>query len=307
MAKKKALGKGLEALLDKSNIPTSRELDPTPPITQATPQSGNLLEIAIEKIRPGISQPRQDFDAEELEQLAESIKSQGILQPVLVRAINSAEGNLDHYELIAGERRWRASQQAGLKTIPALLKENDDQSSMAMALIENLQRSDLNAMELSLSLNKIRDQYGITQEDLAKQLGMSRPHLANLLRLKNLLPQIQEMVRTKQLEMGHARVLASLEETRQLGIANKVLAQQLSVRQLEQLVRSKTPLDASKETPEKTIDPDVTRLSQHISDQLGTKTTIRYSTTKGTGQMTIHFASSDQLENLLTKMHLSKE
>ncbi len=281
-AKKKRLGRGLGSLI--GNVQQ---------VTQASDEeiATGLTELPIDKIQRGEYQPRKHFDEEALQELANSILAQGVIQPIVVRQ----EGS--HYELIAGERRWRASQLAGLQTIPAVIKELDTQSAAAIALIENIQREDLNPLEESLALQRLIDDFSLTHMQVAEAVGRSRVAVSNLLRLLELAEPVKVLVNKSLLSMGHARALLALPEHDQAEIGRLVVNRGLSVRETEALV--KKTLAPTPKKPEKTEpDPDVQRLEQRISDSLCTEVKIK-TAGKGVGQLVINFHNNDELDGIL--------
>ncbi len=296
---KKRLGRGLSALM--SNSATSAANNTTGAQAAAdlealvNPEStgdGALVQLAVADVGPSRFQPRRDFDDEALAELAESIKSQGLMQPVVVRARTGG-----HFELIAGERRWRAAQLAGLTTIPALVREVDDQQASAMALIENIQREDLNPLEEALALARLKDEFELTQQQVADTVGKSRVAVTNLLRLLNLAPKVRDMLANGDLEMGHARALLSLDAYNQEQAALEVIERQLSVRQTEALVRQwGQPKPTKPQAP--TPDPDTAALERRLSDSIGAPVQIRPDT-KGGGQLVIKYSSLDELDGVL--------
>jgi ParB family chromosome partitioning protein len=275
--KRKGLGRGLEALLGGDEAP--RDM---------------LATLPVARIRPGRYQPRTRMDQEALAELAASIQSQGLMQPVLVRPVDR-----DRYELIAGERRWRAAQMAGLQEIPALVREVADESALAMSLIENIQRENLNPMEEAAGLQRLVDEFRMTHEQAADAVGRSRSATTNLLRLLRLAKPVQGMVMEGVLEMGHARALLSLDGARQIEAANRIAARGLSVREAEAMVgnmqRGKTAPRARK------TDRDLVRLEEEVSGRLGTTVEIRAGP-KGRGKIVVHYSGLDHLDQLLKKL-----
>lgn len=286
MAKLKGLGRGLDALL-AGDMGSVGEAD-------------SLMMLKVEQLRPGKYQPRSHMDEAALQTLAASIKTQGIMQPILVRHL-SQYGDEDLYEIIAGERRWRASQLAGLKEVPVLVRDIADESALAMALIENIQRENLNALEEAQGIKRLIDEFSMTHEKAAEAVGRSRVAVSNLLRLLTLCAPVQEMLMQGVLEMGHARALVGLDNAQQVMLASQVIQQQLSVREVEQLVKQ---LDtASKHTQtaakvNKTQDRDVIELQNKLSDKLGASVSIQ-STANGAGVLKIRYADLDQLDSIL--------
>ena len=276
---KKRLGRGLDALL------SGEALNPS-----AAAVPAELSELPIDQIYRSPFQPRRDFNETALAELAQSIRAQGVMQPVVVRP-RAAGG----FELIAGERRWRAAQQAGLTQIPAVLKDVDDEQASAMALIENIQREDLNPLEEAQALQRLRDEFELTHEQIATAVGKSRVAVTNLMRLLNLAPGVRALVDQGQIEMGHARALLSLDSLDQERLARDVARRGLSVRQTEQLVRNFGKVTS--ESPARK-DPDTQRLESDLSDRLGAPVQISYNA-KGKGQLVIRYSNIDQLEGIL--------
>jgi ParB family chromosome partitioning protein len=241
-----------------------------------------------------VYQPRRDLDPEALEELAASIRQHGIMQPIVVRTIG-----INRYEIIAGERRWRAAQLAELANVPALVKDVADEAAIAMALIENIQREDLNAMEEAMALHRLQDEFDLTQQQVADAVGKSRSAIANLLRLLQLQEPVRLMLERGDLEMGHARSLLALDAQAQQQAAREVVAKGLSVRQTEDLVRRSQQPKIEKVKP--AADADVLRLQEQLSDRLGTKVAIRQNA-KGKGQVSIAYASLDQLDGILLRL-----
>ncbi len=274
--KAKGLGRGLDALLGGGEPP--REA---------------LMTLPVGRIRPGRYQPRTKMDQQALAELAASIRSQGLMQPLLVRPVDR-----DRYELVAGERRWRAAQMAGLDEVPALVREVPDEAALAMSLIENIQRENLNPMEEAAGLQRLVDEFRMTHEQAADAVGRSRSATTNLLRLLKLARPVQEMLMEGALEMGHARALLALDGARQVELAKRVAAKGLSVREAEALVH-KTLRGATERRPRG--DRDLQRLEEEVSERLGTTVEIRAGA-KGSGKLLVHYASLDHLEELLKKL-----
>ncbi|MGB6293964.1 MAG: ParB/RepB/Spo0J family partition protein [Vibrio anguillarum] len=289
---KRGLGKGLDALLATSSL--AREKEQAASHSQALSSDGELMDIAVSNLKPGMYQPRKDMSAEALEELSASIQSQGIIQPIVVRRLE-----LGGYEIIAGERRWRAAKQAGLKQVPCLIKNVQDRAAIAMALIENIQREDLNAIEEAQALERLQDEFKLTHQQVADVIGKSRTTVSNLLRLNQLADGVKRLVETKQLEMGHARALLMLEGDQQIEIAQRVAAKQLTVRQTEQLVKKclTQPSDDGS-APE---DLDAQQMSQRLSEMLGAKVSIIRSK-GGKAKMTISLDEPHKLEQLIAKL-----
>jgi len=277
--RRKGLGRGLDALLG-SETESPRDA---------------LATLPIARIRPGRYQPRTRMGQEALAELAASIKSQGLMQPVLVRPVDR-----DRYELIAGERRWRAAQMAGLQEVPALVREVPDESALAMSLIENIQRESLNPMEEAAGLQRLVDEFRMTHEQAADAVGRSRSATTNLLRLLRLAKPVQSMVMEGVLEMGHARALLALEGARQVEAANRIAARGLSVREAEALVGHWLRAPAGRGRQRK-VDRDLVRLEEETSARLGTTVEIRLSA-KGRGKIVVHYSNLDHLDQLLKKL-----
>ncbi|ASU23496.1 chromosome partitioning protein ParB [Vibrio qinghaiensis] len=289
---KRGLGKGLDALLATSSL--AREKEQAASHSQALSSDGELMDIAVSNLKPGMYQPRKDMSAEALEELSASIQSQGIIQPIVVRRLE-----LGGYEIIAGERRWRAAKQAGLKQVPCLIKNVQDRAAIAMALIENIQREDLNAIEEAQALERLQDEFKLTHQQVADVIGKSRTTVSNLLRLNQLADGVKRLVETKQLEMGHARALLMLEGDQQIEIAQRVAAKQLTVRQTEQLV--KKCLTQPSEDGSASEDLDAQQMSQRLSEMLGVKVSIIRSK-GGKAKMTISLDEPHKLDQLIAKL-----
>lgn len=275
MVKPKGLGRGLDALLSGDS---------------STSDSDSLRIVEISQLKPGKYQPRTQMDQESLADLAASIKAQGIMQPILVR---ETAGKL---EIIAGERRWRASQLAGLQQVPVLVREIPDEAALAMALIENIQRENLNPLEEANGIKRLIDEFGMTHQAAADAVGRSRTAVTNLLRLLNLAKPVQDLVMQGRIDMGHARALLSLEGAKQITIAEQIAQGGLSVREAEALVK-KASSAAPRPSP-KTQDKDVRRLQEELSDLLGAEVQIQ-TVGKGKGKVSIRYHSLDQLDGLI--------
>jgi ParB family transcriptional regulator, chromosome partitioning protein len=283
VARKRVIGeKGLGALLKGSNVEA---------LKKSESDEKHLRELPVELIQRGKYQPRRDMDPDALEELAESIRQQGIMQPIVVRPISES-----HYEIIAGERRWRASQLAGLDRVPAIIRDVPDEAAIAMSLIENIQRENLNAMEEAIALQRLQDEFDLTQAEVAEAIGKSRSTVTNLLRLINLSDEVKLMLEHGDLEMGHGRAMLSLPEDQQLIVARQVESKSLSVRQTEALVRK---LQAEpKPKTEKESDPDIARLENDLAEKIGAKVVIDHSV-RGKGKLVIQYSSLDQLDGIL--------
>jgi len=283
--KKRGLGRGLDALLGGTSIAAMQE-------EAAQVENRELHYLPLDLIQRGKYQPRRDMDPAALEELAQSIKAQGVMQPIVVRAIDGGR-----YEIIAGERRWRASQQASLEKIPAMVRDVSDEAAVAMALIENIQREDLNPIEEAFALQRLQQEFQLTQQQVAEAVGKSRVTVTNLLRLIALPEEIKTLLAHGDLEMGHARALLGLPADRQLEAARHVVARGLTVRQTEALVRqwlSDKPQAAEKPK----ADPDISRLEQRLAERLGSPVQIKHGQ-KGKGQLVIRYNSLDELQGVL--------
>ena len=296
---KKKLGKGLDALLSRpTSGPKKRALEPDGSTMQSAAQV--LAEIAIADIKPSPFQPRREFSAEALDELAASIQHHGVLQPVVVRAL--PQGG---FELIAGERRWRAAQQAGLQTIPVVQRDVSDREASAFALIENIQRENLNVVEEALGLSRLRSEFELTQQELAEVVGKSRAAIANSLRLLNLGSVARDLLMTGQLNMGHARALLGLTGTEQDVVAQDVATKQLSVRQTEALVRKLSANSAKQKPSVSDKDNDTVLLERRLSDHLGASVSITQRS-HGRGEVLIKYGNLDELDGVLQRLHLPK-
>lgn len=277
MAKKRGLGRGLDALLSQSTASESKKSTSTLP---------------IDLLQRGKYQPRTEFDATLLQELADSISAQGLIQPIVVRPVG---GN--QYEILAGERRWRAAQMAGLQDVAVVINDVDDRSAIAISLIENIQREDLNPLDESEALQRLIKEFDMTHQQAADAVGRSRVAVSNLLRLLDLSEEAKEMMLVGQIEMGHGRALLALPEEQQLLAAQKVVSRGLSVRATEALVKRLLKGEVEK-SPKHTQDPDVQILQQTISEKLGAKVDINHAST-GVGKIVIHYSSLDELEGVL--------
>ncbi len=300
--KKPVMGRGLEALLGQmSNRPP-----PAPGATNAPPPAklpgDELANLPLDLLQRGKYQPRVDMRPESLQELAESIKAQGIVQPIVVRPVDgAAAGESQRYEIIAGERRWRAAQIAGLATVPAVIRRVPDEAAIAMALIENIQREDLNPLEEARALERLITEFGITHQQAADAVGRSRAAVSNLLRLLELAPEITAFVERRELEMGHARALLSLTQRRhQVEVGTLVARKGLSVRETEALVRSMLARQSgnARASDEKASDPNVQRLQDELSEKLGAPVLIQHSGS-GKGKVVVSYHSLDELDGIL--------
>jgi len=279
MAKLKGLGRGLDALLSGN--------------ADAADASGDRLQnLETASLQPGKYQPRSHMNQEALANLAESIKAQGIMQPILVRAIG-----VDHYEIIAGERRWRAAQLAGLCEVPVIIREVTEDAALAISLIENIQREDLNPLEEAMGIQRLVNEFGMTHQTAADALGSSRSAVTNLLRLLNLAVPVQEMMMQGEIDMGHGRALLALDPAQQIQIANRIVLKGLSVRETEKLIQQLINPETRKA---RKIDRDVLTLQESVSERLGAQVTIK-SGKNGRGNIIIHYSNLDQLDDILSR------
>jgi ParB family chromosome partitioning protein len=283
MAKLKGLGRGLDALLSGSEERADRDA---------------LHSLALDRIGAGRYQPRTRMDEAALAELAESIKAQGVMQPILVRPIDGGR-----YEIVAGERRWRAAQRAGLKEIPALVRVVPDQTALALSLIENIQREDLNPLEEAQGLKRLIDEFGLTHEAAALAIGRSRSAVTNLLRLTQLAPPVQALVLGNKLDMGHARALLALPPAQQVTTAARLVAEGLSVREAERLVQTilHPGVSKSRRGVRRAANGDLARLESELAEALGAAVRIE-PTRKGAGRVVIRYSSLDQLDGILAKL-----
>ena len=282
MIKMKGLGRGLDALLAGSD----------------RPQGDEQRNLPVERLRPGKYQPRTRMDQDSLAELAASIKAQGIMQPILVRPIDNTPG-AERYEIVAGERRWRAARLAGLAEAPVLVRAIPDEQALAMALIENIQRENLNPLEEAQGLQRLVDEFGLTHQQAADAVGRSRPTASNLLRLLQLSAPVQDMLMAGELDMGHARALLPLSGAEQIALARRVVQKGLSVREAERLVQH--ILNPPQPAAAPPLDRDLLRLQEELSDAVGATVAIR-SNKKGAGKITIEFGDLDQLEGILGRL-----
>lgn len=293
MSKKRGLGRGLSdlGLNELLSSINNQQLDE---VSVSPTTMGGMQAIRIEKIQAGRYQPRRDFDPHSLEELAESIRAQGVIQPIIVR--HSAE---DQFEIIAGERRWRAAQLAGLDTVPAVIRDIPDQAAIAIGLIENIQRQNLNAIEEAIALHRLHEEFSLTHQEIAKVVGKSRATITNLLRLLSLSVEVKEMVIQGNLEMGHARALLALEDAQQKTVAKIIIEKGLSVREAEDYIRRMQNLNVTVEKRSK--DPEIVRLEKDLSKKLGTRVKIKH-TEQGKGKLIIHFKNPNQMKNVITQL-----
>ena len=281
MVKPKGLGRGLDALLGG---------------TEEAPARGDrLTDLPVSQLQPGRYQPRTQIDPDSIADLADSIRAQGVMQPILVRPVEE-----NRYEIIAGERRWRAATAAGLDTVPALVRSVRDEHALAMALIENIQREDLNPLEEAQGIQRLIAEFGMTHEDAAAAVGRSRSGVSNLLRLLQLAKPVQDLVMQGKVDMGHARALLPLAPATQIEVANVIALRGLSVREAEHLARTAQRPAASTRPAEK--DRDVARLEEEMSDRLGLAVSIQAGR-KGNGKLVISFGTLDQLDDLVARLN----
>ncbi len=294
----RGLGRGLDALLAGD--------------TGSVGEADSLLMLKIEQLRPGKYQPRSYMDNAALQTLADSIKAQGIMQPILVRALNDGLSDGQFYEIIAGERRWRASKMAGLDAVPVLVREIEDEAALAMALIENIQRENLNPLEEAQGIKRLIDEFGMTHEKAAIAVGRSRVAVSNLLRLLNLCAPVQEMLMHGKIDMGHARALIGLSGAQQVMLAEEIIQNNYSVREAENLVKKynaqvgdlseDSAQNIEQKAPHKThVNPDVLRLQEALSDKLGAVVNIKASE-NGAGLVKISYANLDQLDEIIARI-----
>ena len=310
-AKRRSLGKGLDALLAGTQRTTRQhQLSSAARADSTGIQSGSinsaedagtnaekndlLRELPLDRLQRGPYQPRRDFDTGALEELADSIRAQGVMQPIVVRPVGDGR-----YEILAGERRWRAAQLAQLDAVPALVRDIPDQAAMAMALIENIQREDLNPMEEAVAMARLQSEFELTQQEVADALGKSRSAVANLLRLTTLEPEVRLLLERRDLDMGHARCLVGLEREQQCASAREIVARELSVRQAEALVRRlhQEKQQATVKTPA-ALDPDIRRLQNELAEKLGARVQIDHKAS-GKGRVVLNYNSLDELDGIL--------
>ena len=288
--KRKSLGRGLDALLGQ------------PGEVETKNQKQGLTEIPIEQIGPGPFQPRKQIDESQLNELAQSIKAQGVIQPIVVRERAIADSHTGvRFEIIAGERRWRATQIAGLENIPAVIRTIADSEAVAVALIENIQRENLNPLEEANAFQRLIIEYEMSHQEVANSVGRARASITNALRLLDLPSSVQELVNKKMLTMGHARALLSIQDRgMQLEVANLIVEKGLSVREAEGLVRK--IVEKKKPKQQKTaVDPDIQRLEKDLTNRLGARVSIKHKKSGG-GTLSIKYSSSDELEGILSKI-----
>ena len=301
MIKKTGLKRGLDALL-ASKIEANKKQDVKNLAAETEknqPQDGDLRMVPVEFLQPGKYQPRKDMGDLGLEELADSIRAQGVIQPVVIRSIGK-----DRYEIIAGERRWRAAQRAGLADVPAIIKDVPDEAAIAMSLIENIQREDLNAIDEAMALQRLMQEFELTHQEVADAVGKSRTTITNLLRLLSLNEATRILLERGEIEMGHARALLSLAGEEQSHAARQVAEKGMSVRETEALVRKLLNPEPIKDKPEK--NRDVKRLEINLSEHMGSPVQIQHNQ-KGKGKLVIQYTSLDELDGILGKMGLSTD
>ncbi|MDO8860112.1 ParB/RepB/Spo0J family partition protein [Haliea sp. E1-2-M8] len=287
-ARKKGLGRGLDALLGAGNVSQA-----SGDAAAGADEHHILKEIPVDLIQRGKYQPRRDIDPESLQELAESIRAQGVMQPIVVRPISDRK-----YEIIAGERRWRAAQLAGLDQVPAVIRDVSDESAIAMALIENIQREDLNPIEEAVSLQRLQQEFELTQQEVADAVGKSRSTIANLLRLMSLQEDVRLLLERGDMEMGHARALLALTGMQQSQAARTVVGKGMSVRQTEALVRNLLVRQESPTEAPAQLDPNIRQLQDDLSQRLGARVQIQH-TAKGKGKLVLNYNSLDELDGIL--------
>ncbi|EPJ48732.1 MAG: ParB family protein [Osedax symbiont Rs2] len=298
MAKKRGLGRGLDALLSSTHLEDQigADLAAGGSANQQLAVDG-YMQLQLDKIQRGKYQPRRDLEPQALEDLANSIRAQGVMQPIIIRPVND-----DMYEIIAGERRWQASQLAGLDSIPGIVKDVSDEAAIAMALIENIQRENLNAMEEAIALKRLQDEFELTQQEVADAVGKSRSAVTNLLRLTKLTDDVRKLLEYGDIDMGHARALLGLDGELQIEVARDVAAKGMSVRQTEELVRKwqagELPKQAVVKVP---VDVNLQKISSQLASRLSAKVDIKQNA-KGSGKITIAFDNAEKLEAILASL-----
>ena len=292
MGNKRGLGKGLDALLATSSL--AREKQEIAEKSENLSKETQLVELGIHQLNAGQYQPRKTLEEDALEELSASIRSQGIIQPIVVRQVAEQQ-----YEIIAGERRFRAAKKAGLKHVPCVVKSVEDKAVIAMALIENIQREDLNAIEEAQALERLQQEFELTHQQISDVIGKSRTTVTNLLRLNALTNDVKKLVEQKLLEMGHARALLALEDDQQIELAHLVVDKKLTVRQTEQKV--KEILAPKQEDKPKAVDVEMMDISEKLSSTLGSKVVISRNSS-GKGKVTITFDEAHKLEQLIAKL-----
>jgi ParB family chromosome partitioning protein len=290
--KRRGLGRGLDALLTKPSVDLTGNLGDK---TDTPSKNAELHNLPIEQLHPGKYQPRKDMSAEALDDLANSIKSQGIIQPIIVRPVSEHS-----YEIIAGERRWRAAQLAALDTVPCLIKHVPDEAAVAIALIENIQREDLNAMEEAIALERLLIEFELTHQEVADAVGKSRTAVSNLLRLNNLNSEVKTLLEHGDIEMGHARALLALDNDIQTNTARIVVAKELNVRETEALIKKLQ--QPAKEIVTKLVDPNTKALEQNLSEKLGSHVAINHNK-QGKGKLVISYSDLSELDGIVSRFN----
>lgn len=298
-AKKRGLGRGLDALLTPQVRTSSKEDDNKENSDSTIPKDGDLRKIAINKLSPGKYQPRKDMSDTALEELSLSIQSQGIIQPIVVRFIETDSDGERRYEIIAGERRWRAAQLAQLTEVPCLIKDVPDESAVAIALIENIQREDLNAMEEAVALERLLSEFDLTHQEVALAVGKSRTTVTNLLRLNNLNDEVKTFLENGDIEMGHARALLALDDSQQAEAARMVATKELTVRETEALIKKLQ--NPSEEKPVKEKDQVNANLEHNLTEKFGLNVTVNHNK-KGKGKLVISYANLAELDKFIAKI-----
>jgi ParB family chromosome partitioning protein len=301
--KNKGLGRGLDALL-AIRTPFNQEIQSTENYKDThVAQLGNIQNIPLQDIKPGCYQPRLHMDDEALDALAASIRTQGVIQPIVVRQQPNEIG----FELIAGERRWRAAQRAGLDTIPAIIRVLPNETVLAVALVENIQREALDPIEEARGFRRLADEFYLTHEQIAQIIGRSRTSISNTLRLLSLPESIQEMLHTHKIEMGHARALLTLPEHEQIHLAHETVKRQWTVRDVEKKVKDILRQTSESSLPKKQQDPNIHVLAQKLSDLLGTSVSLQHQSSKGAGTLSIRYSNLDELDRLLERMQCTPQ
>lgn len=291
-ARKKRLGRGLDALLSKPAAATPEET------SEKSSQGDGLRTIAVDLLQRGQYQPRVDMRQESLQELAESIRAQGVVQPIVVRPIGKT-GNTQRYEIIAGERRWRAAQLAGLQEMPVVVRDVADEDAIAMALIENIQREDLNPLEEATALDRLIREFDLTHAEAAQAVGRSRASVSNLLRLQELSPKVKPLLEERQLDMGHARALLAITNpVQQLDVARQIVKKGLSVRETERLIKRILGGEGKPKPAKPSASGDIRRLEIEVSEKLGAKVNLQHGA-KGAGKIVINYNSLDELDGIL--------
>ncbi len=295
--KRPSLGRGLEALLGSASTPDTSS---TAPARSTSPPGEELARIPVDLLQRGRYQPRLDMRPESLQELADSIRAQGVVQPIVVRPLAAQKpGEVMRYEIIAGERRWRAAQMAGLHELPAVIRRVPDEAAVAMSLIENIQRENLNPLEEARALDRLIREFEMTHQSAADAVGRSRAAVSNLLRLLELAEEVKQLVETRQLEMGHARALLGLGAGRQQVEVGALVAKKgLSVRETEALVRRLLEKPATPERERPRPDPNIQRLEHELADKLGAKVQLQHGAA-GRGRLVINYNSLDELDGIL--------